>query len=79
MERTKEEKMGSERGGRREDRGMKLEDLERRRREGEEWCNELVREGKKIDRRERWRSIIDSNYNKWYSDIKGEGIPRYLK
>lgn len=39
----------------------------------------MIREGKKIDRRERWRSIIDSNYNKWYNDIKGEGIPGYLK
>lgn len=36
-----------------EDRELKLEELERRRREGEEWCSELVREDKKIDRREK--------------------------
>lgn len=34
-----------------ENRGMKLEELERRRREGEEWCNELMREDRKMDRR----------------------------
>lgn len=42
------------------------------------WCNEL-REDREIDRTERWRGIIDSTYNKWYKEIKGEKSPGYLK
>lgn len=38
-------------------------ELKRRRREGEEWSNELVREAREIDRRESWRKIIESKYN----------------
>lgn len=38
-------------------------ELKRRRREGEEWSNELVREDREIDRRESWRKIIESKYN----------------
>lgn len=46
-----------------EDRGLKLEELERRRRDREE-CTVLVRRGREIDRRKRWKRIIESNYNK---------------
>lgn len=59
-----------------EDRGLKLEELESRKRE---WCTELMRAGKEIDRKERWRRIIDSTYNKWCKTIKGDGILGYLK
>lgn len=59
-----------------EDTGLKLEELERRKRE---CCTELMRAGKEIDRKERWRRIIDSTYKKWYKTIKGDGILGYLK
>lgn len=38
-----------------EDRGLKLDEMDRRKkeREREEWCNELVREERETDRRER--------------------------
>lgn len=29
--------------------------------------------------RERWERIGRSRYNRWYKEIKGEGIPGYLK
>lgn len=35
--------------------------------------------GRVMNRRERWRRIIDSKYNKWYKMIKEEGISEYLK
>lgn len=36
-----------------EDRGLKLEELEKRRRERVEWCNKLMRKGREIDRKEK--------------------------
>lgn len=36
-----------------EDRGLKLKELEKRRRKRVHCCNELVREGREIDRREK--------------------------
>lgn len=52
-----------------ENRELQLEELKRKRREREEWCNKLVREGREIYRRERWRriyiQIIDLKYTKW--------------
>lgn len=39
----------------------------------------MMRAGKEIDRKERWRRIIDSTYNKWCKTIKGDGILGYLK
>lgn len=40
-----------------------------------------VVEGKEItmQREERRERIENSNYNKWYKRIKGEGIPKYHK
>lgn len=38
-----------------------------------------MKESRERDRRERWRRIMDSRYNKWYKEIKGEEIPGYLK
>lgn len=46
-----------------EERGLKLGELEKKRREKKE-CTDLESEGGEIDRRERWRRIIDSKYNK---------------
>lgn len=30
-------------------------------------------------RKERWEKIKESKYNRWYKEVKGERIPRYLK
>lgn len=57
---------------------MKLEELERKRKNGEEWYGDLMTKCKEMDRGERWKRIRDSKYNKWYKEIK-EGIPEYLK
>jgi len=35
--------------------------------------------GSEKQRVERWRRIRKSNYNKWYKEVKGKGIPEYLK
>lgn len=38
-----------------------------------------MREEKELQRRERWERINESKYNRWYREVKGEGIPGYLK
>lgn len=38
-----------------------------------------MREEKELQRRERWERINQSKYNRWYREVKGEGIPGYLK
>jgi hypothetical protein len=34
---------------------------------------------KEWQRGERWERIRRSRYNNWYKEVKGEGIPGYLK
>lgn len=67
-ERSEKGKVGSkwEEGRKKflEDRNLRIKELERRRDEGEEWCKELVREGREKDRRERWERIAGSKYNR---------------
>lgn len=62
-----------------EDKKLRIEEVERRREEGEEWCGKLVRESREKDRKKRWEKIMGSNYNKWYKVMRGKGIPEYLK
>lgn len=65
-----------------ERRGMGVEEMERRREEeegGGEWEREWERGERERQRRERWEKIRESRYNRWYREIKGEGIPGYLK
>ncbi|KMQ86940.1 hypothetical protein RF55_13934, partial [Lasius niger] len=62
-----------------EDKGIKIEEAERRRGEGEIWFGELVARDREEQRKERWKKIGESKYNKWYKEIKEEGIPGYLK
>lgn len=66
-ERSKKGKVGSEWEEERrsyfEDRGLKLEELETKRKNGEEWCEDLVKKGKEMDRGERWKRIRNSKYN----------------
>jgi len=61
------------------ERGMSLEEVERGR-EGEgEWFTEIEGRERENQRTGRWEDIKESRYNKWYKEIKGAGIPEYLK
>lgn len=53
-----------------------MEGVERRRMG---WFGKVVREDREIQRKERWKMINKSQYNRWYKGIKGEGIPEYLR
>jgi hypothetical protein len=62
------------------DRGMEVEEIERdRERMGEIGMEECEERDKARQRKERWERIGESKYNRWYKEIKGEGIPEYLK
>lgn len=62
-----------------EERGWGLEEVEELREEGLLRGEELVRRDKAKQRKERWEKIGNSNFNRWYGKVKGEGIPEYLK
>jgi len=47
--------------------------------EEEARMEEMARWEREVQRAERWERIRESRYNKWYKEIKGEGIPEYLK
>lgn len=34
---------------------------------------------KELQRRDRWERISMSEYKGWYKEVKGEGIPGYLR
>lgn len=40
---------------------------------------ELMKRDKEEQRKERWERIRNSKFNKLYKEVKGEGIPKYLK
>ena len=46
--------------------------------ESREW-REIEVEMKSRQGRERWRRVFESKYNSWYSVVKEEGVPEYLK
>jgi len=77
------ESSGWERERRRffEERGIEVESEERERREGEgdDWFRELEKRDKEKQRRERKERIEKSKSNRWYKEVKGEGVPGYLK
>ncbi|XP_011865993.1 PREDICTED: putative golgin subfamily A member 6-like protein 6 [Vollenhovia emeryi] len=62
-----------------EEKGWKIEEVERRREEGEIRGEEIVRREKRWQEEERWGKIEKSRSNVWYSWIKGKGVPGYLK
>lgn len=64
-----------------DDRGIGIEEVGRRREEGEAWFREIVQSDIGIGKgeRERWERISGSRYNRWYKMVKNEGIPDYLK
>lgn len=53
--------------------------MEKKRESGEKWFGEVIHREKELQRRERWNRIRKSKYNKWFKEVKGEGIPGYLK
>lgn len=63
-----------------EDREEQIEQVERKREQGEaryeEWEKRDRQRERKIDK---WKKIRESKYNRWYGVIKGEGVPGYLK
>lgn len=44
-----------------------------------EWFEDLEERDGGWQKRERWKRIGKSRYNRWYKEVKGEGIPGYLK
>ncbi|EZA53803.1 hypothetical protein X777_06867 [Ooceraea biroi] len=56
-----------------------MSEVTEKREKGETLVEELIKAGKEIGKEERWKRIRESNYNKWYKWIKGDGIPEYLK
>lgn len=62
-----------------EDRGVRVEEMEKRREEGEDRFEKVVKTEKKKQRVKRWKRIGGSSYNRWYREVKGEEIPEYLK
>lgn len=62
-----------------EERGLEIGMLERKEENGKNWYGEMEERDREIQRRERRERIEGARYNRWYKEIKGEGIPSYLK
>jgi hypothetical protein len=62
-----------------EERGMRLVEREGKRVEEVGWFEELMKKDKEGQRKERWEKIREARYNRWYKEIKEEGVPDYLK
>lgn len=62
-----------------EDRGVGLEELEKKREEEEARYDKIWERDKVAEREKRWERIRNSEYNKWYGKVKGKGISEYLK
>jgi len=60
-------------------RGVRIEEVEKRGMEDGKWIRELEKRDEERQKDERRRKIRESGYNKWYKEVKGEGIPSYLK
>lgn len=58
---------------------IEIEEMERRRKEGNFWYGEIDRREVLSQREERGRRIEISGYNKWYKMVNSEKIPCYLK
>lgn len=62
-----------------EDRKVSMEEVERRREQGEDWFGEVVQRDRELQKMERWEKIRVSRCNKWCKVIKGEEILGYSK
>jgi len=60
-------------------RGIRIEEIEDKGMEEVGIFEELIRKDKEEQRRERWERIKEGRFCKWYKEIKGGGIPEYLK
>lgn len=60
------------------EKGMQLEKVEKRRGEGD-WFGKVVRVDREMQGKDRWERMGRSEYNVWYKEVKGEGLPRYLR
>jgi len=59
-------------------RGMKVEEVEGRKRRNELEYRELETRNKEGQRKKREEKVRESQYNKWYKEVRVEGIPGYL-
>lgn len=62
-----------------EDRGKEVKEMEEKRERGEEVYEGWEQRDRETQREERCERIRDLRYNKWYGEVKEEGIPAYLK
>lgn len=62
-----------------EDRGGDVREVEERRKEGDRWFEEMMRRDKESQREDRKQRIKESRYNRWYKEIRVEGVPEYLR
>ncbi|EZA56063.1 hypothetical protein X777_03890 [Ooceraea biroi] len=53
--------------------------MEKKREEGRYWYGEIEKVNKEKQTEERWKRIRESRYNSWYKEVKGRGLPGYLK
>ncbi|XP_067217103.1 LINE-1 retrotransposable element ORF2 protein [Linepithema humile] len=62
-----------------EEREISIEEVEKKKEKGEARYEELERRDKEKQRKERREKISESRFSRWYKEVKGEGIPDYLK
>nr|XP_046472570.1 uncharacterized protein LOC124214348 [Neodiprion pinetum] len=60
------------------ERGAESREVVVRRERGEVDFREIEEREREEQRKERWKKIGKSRYNRWYRLVKGEGIPAYL-
>jgi len=62
-----------------EEKNWDIKEIEKMREEGELRGEDVVARERRWQEEERWEKIRGSRYNRWYSRVKGRGIPMYLK
>ncbi|XP_067204247.1 coiled-coil domain-containing protein 34-like [Linepithema humile] len=62
-----------------EEREISIEEVEKKKEKGEARYEELERRDKEKQRKERREKISESRFSRWYKEVKGKGIPDYLK
>lgn len=53
--------------------------MKNRREEGIFWYGDIKKWERQRQKGERWRSMVNSEYNKWYKEVESEEVPSYLK
>jgi len=62
-----------------EDRGIDIREIEEGRSQKERIFEDVIWKDKEEQRKERWENIREAKSCRWYKEVKGEGIPEYLK